>query len=63
VTLSPLLVLAGALLGAGLGAALLGHLDTRQHRDETEQARADDEFAAIVAHLDIPDTRQEDWTW
>jgi hypothetical protein len=63
VTLDPWLVLAGALLAAGLGAALLGHLDTRQHHDADEQARADDEFAAIVAHLDIPDPQQEDWAW
>ncbi|MFI6117450.1 hypothetical protein [Kitasatospora sp. NPDC051164] len=62
-TLDPLLVLAGALLGAGLGITLLGHLDTRQQRDEDQQAQADDQFAAIIAHLDIPDPQQEDWTW
>ncbi|MET8624564.1 hypothetical protein ABZW30_12540 [Kitasatospora sp. NPDC004669] len=51
-TVSPWLVLAGALLGAGLGAALLGHLDTRQHRDEDEQAAIDDQFAQIITTLE-----------
>ncbi|MFG2913323.1 hypothetical protein ACGF0D_10590 [Kitasatospora sp. NPDC048298] len=53
-TVSPWLVLAGALLGAGLGAILLGHLDTRQHHAEDEQAQLDDQFAQLIAHIEEP---------
>jgi hypothetical protein len=52
VTVSPWLVLAGALLGAGLGAALLGHLDTRTHAEQDKQAAVDDQFAQLIAHLE-----------
>ncbi|MGW1174569.1 hypothetical protein ACWD4P_12715 [Kitasatospora sp. NPDC002543] len=51
-TVFPWLVLAGALLGAGLGSALLGHLDTRQQTEETEQAATDDQFARIITTLE-----------
>ncbi|MFD0408609.1 hypothetical protein [Kitasatospora sp. NPDC127116] len=51
-TVSPWLVLAGGLLGAGLGSALLGHLDSRQQAEETEQAATDDQFAVLVTTLE-----------
>ncbi|MEV7770497.1 hypothetical protein [Kitasatospora sp. NPDC086791] len=60
-TVSPWLVLAGALYGAGLAAALLGHLDNRRRHDEDQQAALDDEFAQLIAQLDDP--QQEDWAW
>lgn len=53
-TVSPWLVLAGALAALGLTATLLGHLDTRQHAEQDQQAAADDEFAALLTTLERP---------
>ncbi|MEV7599885.1 hypothetical protein AB0O91_21125 [Kitasatospora sp. NPDC089797] len=53
-TVSPWLVLAGALAALGLTAVLLGHLDNRQHTEQDEQATADDQFAALLATMERP---------
>ncbi|MDH6709780.1 hypothetical protein P3T27_006529 [Kitasatospora sp. MAA19] len=54
-TVSPWLVLAGALLGAGLAATLLAVLSSSTNRrGDDEQARVDDQFAQLIAQLEEP---------